>query len=143
MLSFLVDISQDVRFAWRTLRRNPGFACAAILTLAISIGANTAIYAVVDGVLLHLLPFSEADQLVSIYQKNERSEKNSVPYLNLLEWQNKSKAFEAIAGWRTDGMNFTGRGEPQALNVLMISANFFDVLKTQPILGRSFTAEED
>ena len=143
MRNFLVDICQDARFAWRTLRKNPGFACAAMLTLAISIGANTAIYAVVDGVVLHPLPFSEPDRLVAIYQKGERSEKNSVPYLNLLEWQAQSNVFEAIAGWRTDGMTLARHGEPEALSALMISANFFDMLKIRPIIGRPFTREED
>ena len=81
MRNFLVSLGQDVRFAWRTLRKNRGFAVTAVLTLAISIGANAAIYAVVDAVVLHPLPFSKPDRLVVIYERGERNDKNSIPYL--------------------------------------------------------------
>src|SRR5579883_628921 len=134
---------QDLRFALRTLRKNPGFAIAAVLTLALGIGANTAIYTVIDSVLLHPIPFAEPDRLVAIYQKSPRSEKNSIPYLTLLDWQKQSQAFEGIAGWRSDGFAWTGHGDPENLMGLDVSENFFSVLKVQPLLGRTFTRDED
>jgi predicted permease len=143
MRNFLSTTIQDIRFAIRSLRRSPGFTFAAILTLALGIGANTAIYTVIDGVLLHPLPFSEPDRLVALYQRTARSDKNSVPYLNLLDWQARSKTFEAIAGWRADGYALTGRGDPENLLGLDVSENFFSVLGVQPILGRTFTKDED
>src|SRR5436190_23743640 len=98
---------QDVRFALRTLHRSPGFTCTALLTLALGIGANTAIYSVIDGVLLHPIPFPESDRLVALYQKTPRSEKNAVSYPNLLDWQRSTQTFEAIAGWRNDTFTLT------------------------------------
>src|SRR5215471_8363139 len=134
---------KDVRFALRTLRKNPGFTCAAVLTLALGIGANTAIYTVIDNVLLHPIPFTEPDRLVALYQQNPRNDKNSIPYLNLLEWQKQSQTFEGIAGWRSDGFALTGRGAPENLMGLDVSENFFSVLRVQPIVGRTFTKDED
>src|SRR5215475_15360661 len=103
---------QDLRFAFRSFRKNPGFTCAAVLTLALGIGANTAIYSVIDGVLLHPIPFPDPDRLVAIYQKTPSSDRNAVSYPNLLDWQRSSQTFEAIAGWREDLFTLTGRGEP-------------------------------
>ena len=99
MGNLLANTLQDVRFAFRTLRKNLGFTCAALVTLALGIGANAAIYTVIDGVLLHPIPFPESDRLVAMYQKSVRSEKNSVPYLNLLDWQRQSQTFEGFAAW--------------------------------------------
>ena len=98
MRNLLSNTIQDVRFALRTLRKNPGFTGAALLTLALGIGANVAIYTVIDSVLLHPIPFPEPDRLVAIYQKTGRVEKASVPHLNLLDWQRQTQTFEAIAG---------------------------------------------
>ena len=134
---------QDVRFALRTLAKKPGFACIAVLTLALGIGANTAIYSVIDGVLLHPIPFSEPERLVALYQKTHSSEKNSVSYPNLLDWQSQSKAFEAIAGMREDGFTLTTHGQPETIMGMMVSSNFFSTLRVQPLLGRTFTREED
>ena len=143
MRNLLSNTIQDVRFALRTLRKNPGFTGAALLTLALGIGANAAIYTVIDSVLLHPIPFPEPDRLVAIYQKTGRVEKASIPYLNLLDWQRQTQTFEAIAGWRSDGFALTGRGEPEEVMGSMVSENFFSVLRVQPLLGRTFTKDED
>src|SRR5271157_5781024 len=103
----------DLRHALRTLAANPGFTCAAVLTLALGMGANTAIYSVIDGVLLHPLPFPEPDRLVALYQKTPTDDRTSVSYPNLLDWQRQSQAFEAIAGWSTDGLTLTVNGRPE------------------------------
>ena len=134
---------QDLAFAIRNFRSHPGFTCAALLTLALGIGANTAVYSVIDGVLLHPVPFPESDRLVALYQKGALADKNSVSYPNLLDWQRTSQTFEGIAGWRTDGFTLTSNGQPEQLLGLMVSSNFFSVLRVQPLLGRTFTPDED
>src|SRR5262245_418470 len=134
---------QDLRFALRTVRKNPGFTCAAVLTLALGIGANTAVYSVIDGVLMHPIPFPDPDALVVMYQAGRNSDKNSVSYPNLLDWQRRSQAFEAIAGWRNDGFTLSGLGNAEALLGAMVTANFFSVLRIQPLHGRMFTQDED
>jgi len=134
---------QDLRYALRILAANPGYTCAAVLTLALGIGANTAIYSVIDGVLLHPLPFPAPDRLVALYQKYRGSDKNSVSYLNLLDWQRQSRTFEAIAGQSDDSFTLTVHGQPEALTGEKVSSNFLDVLGIQPVLGRMFAKEED
>src|SRR5262245_2053137 len=134
---------QDLRFAFRSFRKNPGFTCAAVLTLALGIGANTAIYSVIDGVLLHPIPFPDPDRLVVMYQAVPSSNKNSVSYPNFLDWQRRAQSFEAVAGWRNDGFTLTEKGVPEFAVGTMISSNFLSVLRIQPLLGRMFTQEED
>ena len=89
------------------LAANPGYTCAAVVTLALGIGANTAIYSVIDGVLLHPIPFSEPDGLVSLHQKRPSGETSNVSYPDLLDWQRQSQTFEAIAGWLPDSVTLT------------------------------------
>src|SRR5579864_3084564 len=100
----------DLRYALRRLAANPGYTCAAVLTLALGIGANTAIYSVIDGVLLHPIPFPEPNRLVALDEKTGQEE-GSVSYLNLLDWQRQSQTFEGIAGWLNDGLTLTGHGQ--------------------------------
>ncbi len=133
----------DLRFALRTLARAPGFTCVAVLTLALGIGANTAIYSIIDGVLLHPGAFPKPDRLVVLYQKTRHSDKSSVSYPNLLDWQRQSQTFAAVAGWRSDFFTLTIHGEPEQLMGEMVSSNFFSVLQIHPLLGRAFTREED
>src|SRR5215471_6276128 len=134
---------QDIRFALRTFRKNPAFTCAAVLTLALGIGANTAIYSVIDGVLMHPIPFPDPDRLVVMYQAARNDDKNAVSYPNLLDWQGRAQTLEAIAGWRNDAFTLTGRGATEALFGTMVTANFFSVLRILPLYGRFFTQEED
>jgi len=82
----------DLRFAFRAFRKYPGYTCAALVTLALGIGANTAIYSVIDGVLLHPIPFPEPDRLVALYQTGPHSNKNAVTYPNLLDWQRSAQS---------------------------------------------------
>ena len=143
MRRFLSTAIQDMRFALRTLRKTPGFTCAALITLALGIGANTAIYSVIDGVVLHPIPFSDPDRLVALYQRTRDERRTSISYPNLLDFQRRSQTFEAIAGARTDGFTMTGRGEAEVVRGMMVSANIFSVLRIQPVLGRTFTTDED
>jgi predicted permease len=138
-----MQLLQDSRFALRTLAASPGFTFAAVLTLALGIGANTAIYSVIDGVLLHPIPFPQPDRLVALDQKNSRGEEGSVSYPNLLDWQRQSQTFEGIAGWLNDLLTLTIKGQPEQLIAKRVSSNFFSVLRVQPLLGRTFTDDED
>ncbi|HWF09843.1 MAG TPA: ABC transporter permease [Bryobacteraceae bacterium] len=140
---WLDQLLQDARYGVRTLLHNAGFTSVVILTLALGIGGNTAIFSVIDGALLHPVPFPDAGRLVALYQKTPRDQRNAVSYPNLLDWQRQSKAFEGIAGVRNSGFTLTGYGAPRQLMGLMVSSNFFSVLRTEPLIGRVFTEKED
>ena len=140
----LESIFQDFQFAVRTFRRSPGFTLAVLCTLALGIGANTAIFSVVDGALLHPVPFQDSDRLATLYQTlPQGGDKNAVSYPNLLDWQQQSQTFEAIAGVRAVSFTLTGHGDPQQIRGLAVSSNLLSILRTQPLLGRMFTKEED
>ena len=139
MFSFL----QDLRFGWRVLAKNPGFSAIAVLTLALGIGVNTALFSVVNGVLLNPLPFSKPEELVAVYAKTADFQQSSIAYPNFLDWQKDNKSFEYLSAFRSDDYNMTGAGEPERVHIHMISAEFFPALGIQPIDGRNFTPEED
>ena len=139
MNTFLLDI----RYGLRTLAKSPGFAAIAILTLALGIGANTAIFSVVNGVLLNPLAYTEPDQLVALYGKTSGFDKAPIAYLNFLDWQKDAHSFSSMAMYRNEDYNFTGTGEAERLSGYMISAGFFSTLGVKPILGRTFRSEED
>jgi predicted permease len=136
-------LEQDLRYAVRQVGKNPGFTAVAVITLALGIGANTAIFSVVNAVLLNPLPFPNANRIVSLFEATPNFPRGSISYPNFLDWQRENHAFEAIAAFRwTDGA-ITGVGEAEEVNARRISAAFFPVLGVNPILGRNFTAEED
>jgi hypothetical protein len=139
----LEDLLHDIRYAVRQLRASPGFTFAALLTLGLGIGGNTAIFSVIDGVLLHPIPFPDPGRLVSLYQKTSRDQKNAVSYPNLLDWQRQTQTFEAIAGVRDTSFTLAGRGEPEQVMGLAVSSNLLSVLRVQPVRGRMFASEED
>jgi predicted permease len=134
---------QDLRYSARTLARTPGFTAVAILTLALGIGANSALFSVVNGVLLNPLPYPAPQQLISAYAKTAEFEHGSIAYLNFLDWQKDNRSFSDLAAYRDDSMFLTGTGEGERLRSFMISANFFTVFGIKPILGRVFRPEED
>jgi len=137
------DLWQDVRYGLRVLLKNPGFTAIAVLTLALGIGANTALFSVVNGVLLNPLPFPNPDQLVAVYAKTGQFEHSSVAYLNFLDWQKQNHSFAYFGAFRSDDYNLTGIGEPERLHAHMISAEFFPAYGITPILGRNISPEED
>jgi predicted permease len=141
--TWLENLLQDLRYGARTLRKSPGFAAVAILTLALGIGANTALFSVVNGVLLNPLPYPQANQLVGLWWDRMPGQHSSIPYLNFLDWQKQSTAFSYVGAYLQDNMIVTGAGEPERLDGVRISANFFDLLGVKPLLGRSFRPEED
>src|SRR3989475_2423024 len=134
---------QDVRYGLRVLAKNPGFTAIAVLTLALGIGANTALFSVVNGVLLNPLPFPNPDELVAVYAKSPTFQESSIAYLNFLDWQKDNHSFASLSAFRSDDYNMTGAGEPERVHIHMISAEFFPALGLQPLLGRAFRPEED
>jgi predicted permease len=134
---------KDVRFGVRMLIGSPGFTATAILTLALGIGANTALFSVVNGVLLNPLRFPQADRLVTLYENKPHFEYGSISYPNFLDWQNNNRTFQSMAAYRPDDFSVTGTGDPERVEGVMVSAEFFPTLEVQPVLGRGFSAEED
>ncbi len=140
---WLENTLQDIRYAWRTLNRNRGFAAAAICTLALGIGANTAIFDVISGVLLRPLPYPDPNRLVDVEQTLRTGEYWSFSYPDYLDCAHDSHTFQAIAAWRNRGASLTFPGEPAFLRTRLVSTSFLDVLGVPLLLGRNFTAEED
>jgi len=141
--NLLTSLPQDLRYGVRVLVKSPGFSLIAILTLALGIGANTAIFSVVNGVLLNPLPFHEPNQLVSMFQEIPNFKNGSISYPNFLDWRRMNTTFAGMAAYRSTGFNLSGNGEPARLHGEMISAGFFEILGVNPIMGRTFTADED
>lgn len=133
----------DLRYGMRMLARDPGFTIVAVLTLALGIGTNTAIFSVVNGVLLNPLPFPQADQLVTLHEKKPNFETGAIPYLNFVDWQNQNHTFSSIAISRGMVFILTGMGEAERLQGDFVSASFFRTLGVTPILGRDLTPEDD
>jgi predicted permease len=134
---------QDARYAIRMLRKNPAFTLIAVLTLGLGIGANTAIFSVVNGVLLRPLPYPQPNQLVALAEKSMNFESSSISYPNFLDWRRSSSTFASMAAYRSDDFNITGSGEAERVRVGMVSAGFFETLGIHPVRGRVFTTEED
>lgn len=134
---------QDFRYGLRMLAKAPAFTGIAILTLALGIGANTAIFSVVNGVLLNPLPYEHPDRLIAVYSGTKEFHHSSISYPNFLDWVRDNQSFSALAAFRQDNFDLTGMGEPERLKVEMVSADFFRLLGVKPVLGRSFEAKED
>ncbi len=134
----------DLRYALRQLLKNPGFTVVAILTLALGIGACSAIFSVVNGVLLRPLDYPNADRLVVIRETNlPQFPEFSIAPPNYIDWTKQAQSFQGIAAVARAQLNLTGEGEPQRLSALRATANYFDVYGVKPLLGRWFSAEED
>ena len=134
---------QDIRYALRRLRHTPGFTLIAVLTFALGIGANTAIFSVVNAVLLQPLPYHDPDKVVMLYEHSERFPQLSVSWQNYVDWRDQSQSFAAVGVVRNYGTTLTGSGDPERLLAQMSSSNMFDLLGLTPALGRMFTPAED
>lgn len=134
---------QDLKLALRLLLKSPGFTAIIIMTLALGIGANVALFSVVNGVLLNPLPFPQSDQLVTIDQSKPNFDMGAVPYPNFLDLQKENQTFTAMAIHRGFGFSLVGAGEPERVAGRLVSAEMFSVLEVKPVLGRWFTPEED
>ncbi len=139
----MTTLLQDIRYALRMLLKYPAFTAVVIVTLALGIGVNTALFSVVNGVLLSPLPYPHSTQLVALYEKNAGMDRAPISYLNFLDWQRATQTFSSLAIYRHEDYNLTGRGHPERVNGLMVSASFFPTLGVHPILGRDFRSEDD
>jgi putative ABC transport system permease protein len=139
----LVTLLQDLRYGWRSLVKNPGFAGVALLTLALGIGANTAIFTFVDAILLKPLPYQDADRIVRVMEKPPMGERNGISTLNFLDWQKDNAVFDYMAAQTGGSVTLTGASEPVQLRGARVSAHFFDIFKIRPALGRTFLPDED
>jgi putative ABC transport system permease protein len=139
------DLWQDLRYGLRTLVKNPGFTMVAVIALAIGIGANSAIFSVVNTVLLRPLPYKEPDRLVMVWEDNTRHgyPRDTPAVANYIDWRNQNQVFEGIAAIADLSFNLTGTGEPERLEGKRVSANLFPLLGVEPQLGRAFLPEED
>ena len=136
------NLLQDLRFAFRLLAKSPGFTAIAILTLALGIGANTAIFSVVNGVLLRPLSFRDPSRLVIVAEKSPFPT-ISTSYQNFVDWRDQSRSFESMEGTRSTGLSVTGAGDPELLTARMATAGLFRLLGVEAREGRTFLPEED
>ena len=134
---------QDMRYGLRTLASNAGFTIVAVLTLTLGIGANTAIFSVINGVLLQPLPYHNPNRLMILGEKTPEFDNMSISYPNLQDWQRENRSFESLAGLRWADYDLTGSGMPEHLNGRMVSASFFSTLGIKPVRGRDFELQED
>ena len=137
--------AQDLRYGLRMLRKSPGFTAIAILTLALAIGANTAIFSVVYSILLRPLPFNQPDRLVTVGESRNKVGccAYHASYPDFLDWTTSARSFQSLAGYAGDAYTITGNGDPKTTYAAMVSTNFFSTLGVRPILGRDFAPGED
>jgi putative ABC transport system permease protein len=146
MTQWFDELGQDLRFAFRQLRSAPAFTLVATLTLALGIGANSAIFALVDATLLRPLPFGQPDRLIAMWETTEKTTRSYVSPLNMLDWNAHGRTFEKIAGFTPSvgGMVMAGAdGNAETVSRQWVTAGIFDVLGVKPVAGRTFTDEDD
>lgn len=134
---------QDLRYAFRMLMKSPGFTAVAVITLALGIGANTALFSVINGVLLSPLPFPQPDELVTLHENKPNFEGGSVSYANFRDWQKDNHTFSAMAVGRVYAFSMTGIGEGEQVSGEFVTSDFFPVLGVKPVIGRTFAQGED
>jgi predicted permease len=144
-INIFADLWQDLRYGLRTLLKNPGFTIIAVIALALGIGANSAIFSVVNAVLLRPLPFKTPEQLVMVWENATHLgfPKNTPAPPNFLDWQRQNTVFTGMAGMSERSFNLTGLGEPERLDGRRVSANLFDLLGVPALLGRTFVSDND
>src|SRR3984893_5874809 len=136
-------LSQDLRFGLRMLRKSPGFTIVTVLTLALGIGANTAIFSVVNTVLVRPLPYPNHDRILRIQESHQNDAEANLTYATFLDMQRAAKSIDNLSAYRPWVFNLTGEGEPERVAAAMVSANFFTAFATQPFLGRLLIDEDD
>src|SRR5262245_22862448 len=138
-------LMSDIRYCLRSLRKTPAFAAAVLITLALGIGATTAIYSLVHTVLVRPLPFTEPDRLVRISETNKSLEITdfAASVLNFLSWQEQSRSFDALAAIRNSSVTLTGDGEPERILGTSVSEHFWSMVGITPVAGRAFSPEEN
>lgn len=143
---WLSELGQDIRVALRGLRRSPGFTVVALLTLALGIGANSALFSVLRSVLLRPLPYPDAGELVQVWSDHRALGRAQPEWLtppDFVDWRDGNRTFAGMAAYQGWGPDLTGSGEPEALGGIIVSGNYFDVLRVRPALGRLLTMADD
>ncbi len=144
----MTNLGQDIRYGWRALRKSPGFTAVAVLVLALGIGANTAIFSVVNAVLLRPLPFDQPDRLVQLYHVPPQTSFPGIPLFavspaNFLDWRSQAQGFEGMSAYGFGRYILTGTGHPEAIRTVAVTNGFFSILRAEPLLGRVFLPGED
>jgi putative ABC transport system permease protein len=144
-VSYIEQMIRDARYGLRSLTRSPGFATMAIVTLALGIGANTAIFSAVDAVLLRPLPYPAADELVIVWEDATSwgFPRNTPSPANYLDWKEQNRVFADMAAMRYAGANLTGNGDPEAVTGRLVTPNLFSMLGVQAAIGRTFAPDEE
>ncbi len=133
----------DLQYAGRQLLKSPSFSLVAVFTIALGIGANTAIFSVVNGVLINPLPYPNAERLVVLFEELPDFKDGSISYPNFLDWQRMNKSFSTLAAYRPTGFNLSNQAKPEHVSGEMISAGFFETLGIKPVMGRTIQPEDD
>jgi predicted permease len=141
-VQLMETLIQDVRYALRTLRKAPGFTLVALLTLGLGIGANTAMFSIVDGILLRPLPYQDPSRVIAISETTPKVGTVSVSYLDFLDWRRDSRSFSDMAAVCGVGFNLAGISQPQTISGEAVSPNFLSMLGVRPLMGRDFEASE-
>ena len=144
----MTSLGQDLRFGWRTLRKSPGFTAVAVLVLALGIGANTAIFSVVNAVLLRPLPFDQPERLVALYHTPPQASFPGIPLFavspaNFYDWRAQAHSFEAMSAYGFGRYTLTGTGQPVTVPLVSSTYGLFSILRAEPLLGRTFVESED
>src|SRR6185436_4547470 len=141
----MTNLPQDLRYGIRSLIKNPGFALIAVGTLALGIGANTAIFSVVNGVLLRPLPYNDVDRIMTVWEDNIKSGKkeDGASPANFLDWRDQNQVFEQLATAEPYGHTLTGSNDPERFRSWLVSEGFFEILGVNPLYGRTFRPEEN
>jgi len=142
-IPWVETLIQDLRFGLRMLRKNPGFTAVAVLTLALGIGANTAMFSVLEGVVLAPLPYRQPSRLVVVWQSNPRFPRVAISYPNFIDWQRNALSFEQMAAFAQQEYDLTNPGTPEHIDGAGISSSFFNTLGMKLALGRDFAPEDD
>jgi hypothetical protein len=136
-------LMQDLRFGMRMTAKSPGFTAVAILTLALGIGANTALFSVVHGVLLNPLPYPEPEQLVTLAESKPNFASGSISFPNFRDWRKDNRTFSAMGLARESSFNLTGTGDAEQVGAQFISSDYLQLLGVKPVIGRFFSEGED
>src|SRR5882724_10644552 len=137
------SIIQDVRIGIRMLTKTPVFTLVAIITLAVGIGSTSAIFSVIEAVLLRPLPYGDPDKLVKVWEKRSQLPKGRISFADFNDWKTQNHVFEQIAAYQTGDRNLTGGDQPEQIEGASVSANLFETLRVRTMLGRTFPVEEE
>ncbi|PYX28288.1 MAG: ABC transporter permease [Acidobacteria bacterium] len=139
----MTGLPQDLRYAIRQFLKTPGLTAVVVITIALGVGANTALFSVVNGVLLNPLPYPQPEQLVALRESKANFEFGSIPYPNFRDWRKDNRTFSSMAVWRNSAFSLTGKGEAEQVSGQFISSDFFSIFGVNPLMGRMIAPGED